>query len=421
MQDSALKTGLPAYQATERFYWRQIEDVLIVIDLPVSEFTILNRTAGIIWLNLLDECWTKAGLINLVSDTSASDAHTPENDVTTLLENWAVLGWLETESAGNLCIPTTTMATPPPPYKTVSIAKLNSMVKRTSLEWSRTMDFIGQPIDVNFYCDPEHLNSDISIRANTFLNGLPIQTSTPDDCDRIHCYVTQNGVFLRLGDLCVEAKEVSDGLSRLTLWCFYQAYGRKNFLGTFHAAALGRDEGAILMPGLSGAGKSTLTAYLASNGWLYGGDDIIGLSKPQDTENDYLVLPFCSAVSVKSGSVDILSEFYPSLKTLPLIQYDTKSARFPSVPVVNQMTQDPTHRKIKAIVFPAFDKKSKTDLVPLTTEDALLALVGVGVRTGETMDAALLDNLFHFLETTPKYRLEFSSMDQAHKRLESIL
>ena len=70
-------------------------------------------------------------------------------------------------------------------------------------------------------------------------------------------------MFLRLGSACVVATDVSDALNRLVLWCFYLAYGTEDFLGTFHAAAVGKEGGAILMPGGSGVGKSALTAYLA--------------------------------------------------------------------------------------------------------------------------------------------------------------
>lgn len=49
-----------------------------------------------------------------------------------------------------------------------------------------------------------------------------------------------------------------------------------------HAAALARDDDAVLMFGLSGAGKSTLTASMAASGWDILSDDMAILSGPEN-------------------------------------------------------------------------------------------------------------------------------------------
>lgn len=426
MRDRAARgtlQGHDARPARDRFYWRQIDGVLVVIDLSTLEFTILNRTAGAIWLCLLDDSRCVADLVRFVSDRFAGAGESSAADVGAVLRTWADLGWLETTAAGKVGIASRTRVPPAPPYRKISRAGLETAAAGTVPEWTRAMDFIGRTVTVRFHCDPDLRQSDISLRAGAFLDGLPGAADRADragEGDCIHCFVTKTGIFLRWGESCAAAADVSDGLSRLVLWCFYRAYGRDDFLGTFHAAALGRGGGAVLMPGPSGAGKSTLTAYLARNGWRYGGDDIVGLSKPRGQAAGFHVLPFCSAISVKAGSLDVLSPFYPGLKTLPVIRYDTKCARFPGVPVADQMTADPAGRRIGAIVFPAYCGSAKTGLVPLSTPQALLSLVGVGVRTGEEMTPEVLDGLFRFLEETPKYRLGFSSLEEARRCLEGL-
>ena len=227
-------------------------------------------------------------------------------------------------------------------------------------------------------------------------------------------------MFLRLGSACVVATDVSDALNRLVLWCFYLAYGTEDFLGTFHAAAIGKPGGVILMPGFSGVGKSTLTAYLAARGWLYGGDDIIGLSRPAGGDRRYVVLPFCSSISVKEGAVAILKDGYPGLADLPEVSYDTKRARFPAVPHCRHMGPNLGPRRISAIVFPRFDANARTCLTPLSTRETLLALAGIGYRTGERMDETLLAGMFDFLDGTPAYRLAFADISQAEAVLEQL-
>jgi len=408
-----------SFSSNDRFYWRGLGDALIVVDLSVFEFTILNKTAGAVWLCLLDQDWQVSDLVDFISDSYSGTSSFTKSDLNALLETWSALGWLQIDKTGALQIVSKTTKTPPPPFQQISGSALAFETPATVLEWSTSVDFIGAAVGIKFHSDPDLANSDMSIRAWAFLNGLPQSEQCAGDF--IECFISAAGIFLRQGDVCLKAADVSDGLSRLVLWCFYSAYGRDNFLGTFHAAALGSDNGAVLMPGVSGVGKSTLTAYLARNGWLYGGDDIIGLSKPTGPEREHLILPFCSAISVKNGSLDILAPYYHGLESLPLVHYDTKVARFPGVPATDQMTADPKQRRIRAIVFPAFEQSGADELTSLSVEEALLALVGVGFRTGEIMDKSLLETLFKFLEDTPKYRLSFTSLEDARDLLEGLL
>lgn len=405
--------------AYPRFYWRLVDESLLVVELNTFAFTLLNGTAAMLWLSLLDQHRGVDNLIAMLAEAFDQPIASMGQDVAGILAEWRTLGWISMGDDARYIIESRTDLPPPAPYTIVSSDYLENAVSDATPEWQMDMDFMGTPVSVQFLCDPQHLRCDASIRSATFLAGLPACKTASEN--PISCFMTQKGLFLRLGDTCVQATDVSDALSRLVLWCFYLAYGEADFLGTFHAAAIGRAQGAILMPGVSGVGKSTLTAYLAAKGWRYGGDDIIGLARPQGNDTANLVLPFCSAISVKAGAVCLLDAFYPDLAALPQIRYDTKSARFPIVPPTWQMNGEFSTRRIRAIVFPQYGEQLQTGLTPLTTSEALLALVGVGYRTGEKMDAALLHNLFDFLEDTPKYRLEFCDLEAADEALRSVL
>jgi hypothetical protein len=50
----------------------------------------------------------------------------------------------------------------------------------------------------------------------------------------------------------------------------------------------------------------------------------------------------------------------------------------------------------------------------------MLALAGIGYRTGERMDETLLAGMFDFLDGTPAYRLAFSEISQAEAVLEKL-
>jgi hypothetical protein len=298
-----------------RFYWQMVGDDLLVVDLDRFEFTLLNSTAGLIWLDLLSGPHTIEGLATSLEAVIGRPHQDLIQDVVDIIEDWRKLDWLPDDDRAALFIDPYTTAPLPPPYQEISAERLIAATSVCELEWSRDMDFAGTPVRVRLFADPSCRGSDVSIRAQSFLAGVP--DAAPAPIDAVETFVTSLGIFLRYKDICVLAADVSDALSRLVLWCFYAAYGSEAFLGTFHAAAIGRETGAILMPGLSGVGKSTLTAYLTARGWHYGGDDIVGLARPDADREQYLVLPFCSAISVKEASIPLLEADYPTLRELP--------------------------------------------------------------------------------------------------------
>lgn len=403
----------------DRFFWRPVDDSIFVVDLNRLEFTVLNSSAALLWLSLLDQSTTPGALAAILSEAFERSPDSLSADVASATAEWIGRGWITPGATGGFTISSRATDQRPPPYRVVTRETLELAVSAARDEWHIDCNLIGEAVSIHFKCDPGLEGSDISRRASSFLDGIPRSKSASKSA--ILCHVTAGGIYLRLDDTCVHALDVSDGLSRLVLWAFYLGYGADNLLGTFHAAAVGRENGAILMPGISGRGKSTLTAFLVANGWLYGGDDIIGLGRPTADDPRCLVMPFCSALSVKKASLSLLAPLYPDLEDLPEISYDIKRARFLRIPQDKQMGAEPSPRRILSIVFPHFDKAAPpAEIMPLTTRDALLALAGVGYRTGEQMDARLLGGLLDFLEMTPKYRLNFSDPASADQVLREL-
>lgn len=402
-----------------RFYWRIVHDGLLVVDLDRFEFTLLNGSAALAWLELLSASYKPNLLASKLETVLDQPTEALRDDVANILDTWRDLGWLSSSEDGRVYIASNTSAPPPQPYRKISAERLASRTAEARLEWACDMDFIGNPVGVRVLSDPSCLDSDVLRRAQSFLSGLPPSIVRADN--PIEMFVTREGLFLRLGSTCVESTDVSDALSRLVLWCFYLAYDEDTFLGTFHAAAIGREEGTVLMPGLSGAGKSTLTAFLCAHGWRYGGDDIVGIARPCGENRYPLVLPFCSAISVKDGALPVLEPYYPGLGHLPKITYDTKLARFPAVPAKWQMGPGVEQRRIRAVVFPRYEAGAPLGMMPIDFRETLLELVGIGYRTGERMDARLLQGVFDFLEHTPCYKLTYGDLGDADSALRGLL
>lgn len=80
------------------------------------------------------------------------------------------------------------------------------------------------------------------------------------------------------------------------------------WIATFHASALAKNEKAVLFLGESGSGKSTSLALLQANGYSSLADDFVPFAK----ENKH-VYAFPSAISIKKNSVRYLIDIYPEL------------------------------------------------------------------------------------------------------------
>lgn len=94
-----------------------------------------------------------------------------------------------------------------------------------------------------------------------------------------------------------------------------EMYGKDDdfWLMTVHAAAVTNGKKAILIPAGSGSGKTTLAAMLQRNGYRLLSDDFIPIDK-----EEFRAWHFPIAMSVKSGSLDVLSDIYPNLAQEPL-------------------------------------------------------------------------------------------------------
>lgn len=88
-------------------------------------------------------------------------------------------------------------------------------------------------------------------------------------------------------------------------------YGKKEreWLGVFHASAVGRNGKSMLFLGDSGNGKSTSLALLQAHGFECVADDFVPISVESQ-----LVYKFPAAISVKRNSLPVLLPYYPVLE-----------------------------------------------------------------------------------------------------------
>jgi hypothetical protein len=82
---------------------------------------------------------------------------------------------------------------------------------------------------------------------------------------------------------------------------------------TVHASALSNGRKTILFPAKPGSGKTTMAAMLQHKGYHMVSDDFVPIDK-----YEFRAWPIPIAMSVKQGSMNLISSIYPEIEDKPL-------------------------------------------------------------------------------------------------------
>ena len=140
------------------------------------------------------------------------------------------------------------------------------------------------------------------------------------------------------------------------------------WLGVFHASAIGNGKKAVLFLGDSGNGKSTSLAILQANGFDCMADDFVPIDV---TSQD--VYSFPSAISIKKNSLDTLLPMYPELATTAEYHYKrlNKVVRYLK-PINSNNTQS---LPCNELVFIKYEKDQTLEFMKISKIDAFSKLV----------------------------------------------
>jgi hypothetical protein len=185
------------------------------------------------------------------------------------------------------------------------------------------------------------------------------------------------------------------------------------WLAIIHGAAFARDGRAFGLCAPSGSGKSTLVAGLLSKGFDYLADDMISLSSP-----DGSILPLPLPLSIKSGSVGVLSSRFPSLAHSK--PYHTKGvdARL-LVPPNSVWNAEPA--PLRKLIFPRFAPEAKAELKRLSAFEALEQLLAERIWLGDPITEPRVTDFLNLLNETPTYSIAYGNLDDGVRLVEDIV
>jgi len=174
-------------------------------------------------------------------------------------------------------------------------------------------------------------------------------------------------------------------------------YFRQQGKYIIHAAAVGDENGAVLIVGKGGSGKSTATLACATHGLFYLGDDytLAGV------EPEPRVWSLYSSAKVNADSLN----WFPQLR--PFIHHaggpaEKSSLFLQGAPGVRFAES----RRIRAVLWPRITGRPETRLTPAPAATLLLALAPSSILQTPGDGGAVLQALGQLVQTTPAFILE---------------
>ena len=182
---------------------------------------------------------------------------------------------------------------------------------------------------------------------------------------------------------------------------------------SLHAAAVSSGDTSVLLAARGGSGKTTLTAYLVANGYKLINDDAIHLS----TE-PVKIVPIPVALSIKSGSWDVVAQWYPHLMQQAVYGPPDRRIRY-LPPSDDQVCLNSVACSI--VCFPRYRTGASTEVLAIDKATALSMLIESGCYLPKPVKPAQVQQLVDWARGLTFYTLDYSSVNEAEAAIRVLL
>ncbi|CAI8272442.1 MAG: Uncharacterised protein [Polaribacter sp. SA4-10] len=184
----------------------------------------------------------------------------------------------------------------------------------------------------------------------------------------------------------------------------------ENWMGVFHASAVGNSKKTVLFLGDSGNGKSTSLAILQTNGFSCVADDFVPIDiKKQEVHS------FPAAISIKKNSLDTLIPIYPELVTTAEYHFKrlNKIVRY----LKPNCTDYKQHLPCNELIFIKYQKNAKLQFSKINKIEAFSQLIPDSWISPKKENAKVFLDWFASLKC---YRLTYSNNDEMIKAVSKV-
>ena len=418
------------------------DDHLVTCDLKKRHLGIHNPSAAVFWV-LLEEAVSLDLLVQDYAEIFSISVKQAQQDLESCLRNWKSDGWVCQNEHGHWSIE--------PKIGGNDVSTMTSgCTSVTALKPATNLDS-APSLHRQSYCFGDvsfelQIKSTTPIEKDSFklnfcerliavCNGfakLPaaIDVNYPDNAYRptkpgyvpsnAWATLTFEGQNILLQDSCdPNARFVSTELAMGHVYesLIRMSYPNRQVVLTLHAAGVEKNQQCLALAGVSGVGKSTLSAFLARSGWVLLGDDIVAIELHQSDKPSLGLLPFPTAVGLKSGSWPTLAPLYPELEHLPALPYGGKLAKYLAIKASHDRFAPSTPSFWDAIILPQYvsntENSKKRVVKPLTPAEGLRGLLTAGMSLFGAPTVAEVDHALHALIGLPCFSIEYSNFDEA--------
>ena len=231
----------------------------------------------------------------------------------------------------------------------------------------------------------------------------------------IDCFVKGDTLVCKYNGKLVEAfktdaVEYFTGNVRQLQYSIVFNRGFYDWMAMLHASGVVHNKQAVLFSAAAGSGKTTISALLKAHGYGYLSDDFIAVNK------EGKAYPFPAAISVKEGSVPVLSDFYPELQKTPEEHtFIGKTVRY--IPVFNVDESTAEGIPVKAFVFVQYSANAEAVFKAVQKREALQLLLK---ETWVNPEPEFVKAFFDWIDRTEFYRLTYSKTEEALVTVKSI-
>ena len=376
-----------------------VDEELIIFDDRSKQLARMNQTATKIW-ELHEEKLSVDEIAQHLSEFYSVEKEVIISDVTNALNEWQVMGLIGEDN-----IPVAVEVDDVLGYmEEIDLGLEHKVV----FQHVKSIKLLDSGFDV-FASSAEITNILLPVishypETDNFTNTIKV-------IERDDCFLIIDGSKLVCScDTIEEVAPVVNGHILVT------SFLHVNSLSVFHAAAIYNNDGVVLLSAGSGSGKSTLTAALMCSGKQLFSDDLGVLT------HDQKIRPTPGCIGLKKGSWDVIEQYYPAIfKLATHHRQDEKIVKYlppSSLPTSSQLENG---EPVKAIVFPSYSPEHNSELIPLSTADALVKITDAGYHTNQSLNHGSVANLIGWMKEIPAYELPVNDLKEAVNLVETLL